>query len=160
MAVVTVFVVAWWRRSHGAHDRVLRVAAGELSVQTRRQARTQERVPERTQSRVQNRMRLDDLADVVLDTKAIERLLDGKNMIPALRGLDSRVAPATDVSCIMLVAEDGTESPIAEAYLAHMDATEWIAKIRLFLRRQGWVPEDERDPPESDAEPLSVPPPP
>jgi hypothetical protein len=29
--------------------------------------------------------------------------------------------------------------------LPHFEATDWLGRIRVFLRKHGWVPEDERE---------------
>jgi hypothetical protein len=33
---------------------------------------------------------------------------------------------------------------LTDEYFAHMDSTEWLGKIRVFLRKNGWIPADER----------------
>jgi hypothetical protein len=126
-------VAIWWHRARRGYDCVFRVEEGELSVRSR------------GKGGANARMRLDELANVVLDTKAINRLQDGGSMIPGMRFVDGRVAPEVDVSRIMLVEVDGTSTALLERHIAHMDATEWVGKIRVFLRKQGWVPEDERE---------------
>ena len=91
------------------------------------------------------RFRLDDLVDVALDTKTVRPVQEGASAIPAMRFIATRVGPDVDKSRIVLVGRDGPSVPLSDEYVAHMDATEWLGKIRVFLRRQRWVPEDERD---------------
>jgi len=43
---------------------------------------------------------------------------------------------------------------LTEAYVSQMDATEWFGKIRVFLRKNGWTPRDERES-EREGEPAS-----
>jgi hypothetical protein len=90
-----------------------------------------------------DRFTLEGLANVTLDVKTIERAMDGGSAIPALR-MNAGTAPPVDTARIVFVGADGREVLLSEKYVAHMDATEWLGKIRLFLRRHGWVPEDER----------------
>jgi hypothetical protein len=92
-----------------------------------------------------DRVRLDDLVDIVLDIKTIERVMEGSSPIPAVRFIDSNVAPKVDTARIVLVRASGQEVPLTTDYLPHMHATEWLGKIRSFLRKHGWVPEDERE---------------
>ncbi len=130
MAAVGLGVGAWWRRSQKGDEFVLRVRDGRLSV--------------RRGARDVLALRLKDLADVVLDTKAIRKVEEGSSMLGALRGLDLRLGPELDVSRVVLVAADGAELALGEKYLSHSDAMEWLGKIRLFLRKLDWLPEDER----------------
>ncbi len=140
-AVVTAaMLVFWWRGAHGAQDCVLRVERGELLVRSRKS------------TKVRALLRLDDLVDVVLESKQVRRLQDGANPIPALRFVESQVAPEVDISRVVLIASDGTSIALSEMYLANMDATEWLWRVRVFLRRHGWLPDDERD----EAMPLAA----
>lgn len=123
--------VWWWRpRATGI---LLHIERGELTVDPR--ART---------GRC-SRVRLDDLTDVVLETRTIQPLLDGGSAIPALRFSESRVGGEVDKSRIALERGDDERILLGDTYLAHLDALEWFGKIRVFLRKHGWVPEDERD---------------
>jgi hypothetical protein len=89
-----------------------------------------------------DRFGFDDLLNVTLDVKTIQPLIDGPSAIPALR-MASTVAPAVDTARIVFVGETGNEVRLTEEYLPHMVATEWLGKVRVFLRKNGWVPEDE-----------------
>ena len=125
------FVVWMWRRRGQAGRIVMSVESGDLIVQAGRRSLA--------------RMRLEDLEDVALDTKAIRPVQEGGSAIPAVRFIDSKVGPEIDVSRIVLVG-GGSSVRLHEAHVAHMTATEWLGKIRVFLRKNGWVPLDEMDP--------------
>lgn len=88
-------------------------------------------------------MDLDDLLDVYLDTKAIQRVQDGPSMIPAVAFLHQTVGGQQDTARIALECERETYF-LTEERLSHLDSNEWFSKIRRFLRKHGWVPEDER----------------
>jgi hypothetical protein len=90
-------------------------------------------------------MRLDELANVELDTKTIRQVEQGGSAIPAMRFADSRVGPELDRARILLVCDDETRIPLSEIYGVHMQTSESFGKMRVFLRKHGWVPEDERD---------------
>jgi hypothetical protein len=98
------------------------------------------------------RFPLSELANVTLELKTIQRVVDGPSAIPAVRFIHSTVAPELHIARIVLVATGGREVRLTEEYLPHFDATDWLGKIRVFLRKQGWVPEDERDLPEGQDE--------
>jgi hypothetical protein len=95
-------------------------------------------------------IKLRDLADVRLDVKTIERVQEGNSMIPAVRFTNTTVGPAVDQARIVLVGRKTKSSPdrvrvhLTDEYFAHMDSTEWLGKIRVFLRKHGWLPVDER----------------
>lgn len=89
---------------------------------------------------------LDHLEDVSLDTKTIQRVQENLSSgMPELRFIDSRVGPAIDNSRIELVTTNQVLK-LTEHHTSSTDATEWFAKIRQFLRKQGWRPLEERDP--------------
>jgi hypothetical protein len=125
------FVVWMWRRRGQAGRIVMAVESGDLIVQAGR--------------RPLARMRLEDLEDVALDLKAIRPVQEGSSAIPAVRFLESKVGPEIDVARIVLVG-GGSSVRLHESHVAHMTATEWLGKIRVFLRKNGWVPLDETDP--------------
>jgi hypothetical protein len=88
-------------------------------------------------------IRLADLYDVSLDSKTVERVQESVGGIPELRFINSTVAPAVDESRIELETRDGSIF-LTEHRVSHLDASDWSNKIRRFLRKNGWVPEDER----------------
>lgn len=110
---------------------VLRVDRGGLEL----------RLPK---SRAPAHVALSSLVDVGLDTKHIQRMLEGGSPVPAVRFSESRAGPETEVARIRLSFDDGTSIALTDTYVAHMVATEWMGKIRVFLRRHGWIPHDER----------------
>jgi hypothetical protein len=86
---------------------------------------------------------LDDLLEVYLDTKTIQRLREAPSPIPATRFLNQTVGGEQDESRIALELETETLY-LTEQRVSHLDANEWFSKIRRFLRKHGWIPEDER----------------
>lgn len=128
-------LVVWLRRrTKKRFGVVLRVEEGKLSVLSR------------DGRRALGTLRLREVDDVGLEIKKIQRVQEGDSPIPAVRFIDTRIAPEVDTARIVVVGRDGEERIVlTEQYLAHMDATEWLGKIRVFLRKHGWVPEDERD---------------
>jgi hypothetical protein len=86
---------------------------------------------------------LDDLLDVYLDTKTIQRLREAPSPVPATRFLNQTVGGEQDVARIALELQTETLF-LTEERVSHLDANEWFSKIRRFLRQHGWVPEDER----------------
>jgi hypothetical protein len=133
MIATAAGLVWWWRRAPNTQGAVLEVTSGELHVFGRSSKR------ERTC------FRLSELEDVALDIKTIRRVEDGSSAIPAIHVIESRVAPDVDTARIVLIGEGGRRCTLTDAYLAHMDATEWVGKIRVFLRKHGWTPESERE---------------
>jgi hypothetical protein len=91
------------------------------------------------------RMPLLDLRDVALDTEAIERVIDGPSAIPAMRFADARVAPPIDVARIVLSFRDGSLVPLSAERLSHLETADVYGKMRVFLRKNGWRPDDERE---------------
>jgi hypothetical protein len=129
----TAFAVWYRRRARHREGAVLRVEEGKLLVSSRGQ-----RLPKAV-------FALRDLSDVVLDVKTIRRVQEGDSPIPAVRFTHTTVGPEIDTARIVLVGKKKSERvELSEAYLAHMDATEWLGKIRVFLRKHGWIPKDER----------------
>jgi hypothetical protein len=133
----TAFSIWWWKRAPQLAEKRLCVRDGRLFVFRRHLEEA--------------RFDLDELTDVVLDSKTVQKIQEGGSAIPAMRFIDSQVAPDQDVSRIVLVGKK-RRHPLADDYVANMEATEWLGKIRVFLRKHGWVPKDERaDAPESAA---------
>jgi hypothetical protein len=133
-----VYSVWSWRTRKKRGGAVLRIERNVLSVEIR------------ADRELHDRIRLGDLADVVLDTKTIERVQDGTSAIPGMRLIDSKVGPKVDTCRIVLVGTGGREVLLTKEYLPHMHATEWLGKIRTFLRKHGWEPESEREPKSRD----------
>lgn len=87
---------------------------------------------------------LEQLLDVYLDTKTIQRVQENPGPIPDLRFINATVGGEIDTARIALELQTETHFLTVE-HVSHTDANEWFSKIRRFLRRQGWVPEDERE---------------
>jgi hypothetical protein len=131
IALTAAFMIWSFKRPSDA-GLLLRIDGGELVVSARASAMTT------------TRMRLDDLADVVLETKTIQPLMDGTSAIPAMRFIEGRVGGDVDTARIALVGCEGDSVLLGATYLAHMEALEWFGKIRVFLRQHGWVPASEQ----------------
>lgn len=138
---VTVGAMAYgYRRrkqSVGSRRAVLRVEQGQLKVYLR------------SSGAPASVLELRDLADVRLDVKTIQRVEEGDSMVAAVRFTSTRVGPAIDHARIVLVGRKTKnagrlELRLTDEYFAHMDSTEWLGKIRVFLRKHGWLPTDER----------------
>jgi hypothetical protein len=127
--VVSVFgMYMWWRRRTGGEVFYLDVDQGKLTV---------------TSASVNETLGLLKLLAVELETKTIQRVQEGDSMIVGMRFIDSKVGAAVDTCRIVLRTESKTVR-MGEKYIAHMDAVEQVGKIRVFLRKHGWLPEDER----------------
>lgn len=158
-AALAVFVTPW----AGLVGMIgMAIAVGDFAFGRRRGARISLRVAagrvrvERVTETV-GEFSLEELEDVTLDVREIQRVEEGASAIPAMRVLDARVSEPVDRARIVLVARGRPPLVLSDDYLAHMEATEGMGKIRVFLRKQGWVPLDERDGPDSAA-PASDPP--
>jgi hypothetical protein len=92
---------------------------------------------------VPRRVELRYLHEVHLDTKTIQRLRESPSPVPQLRFLNQSVGGEQDVSRIALEFANDTVF-LTEERVSHLEANEWFAKIRRFLRRNGWTPIDER----------------
>jgi hypothetical protein len=113
--------VAWRRRPTGV---VLRVSGGTLHLKRlHRDAKESTWGP------------LADLADVTLESKVEP---DGPNV-----GHETSSGPRR-LARIVLVAIDAGTHPIAAEYRPHLEATEWLGRVRSFLRQSDWIPLDER----------------
>ncbi len=124
-----IILIYLWKRKK-TPDTVLRVESGAVQVLRR--------------GRMKARFSLTELTNVRLDIKTIQRVQEGGSAIPAMRFIDSKVGPDLDTARIVLITEDKTELALTDDFLSHMDSSEWLGKIRVFLRKHGWVPADER----------------
>jgi hypothetical protein len=86
---------------------------------------------------------LGQLLDVYLDTKTIQRVQENTGTLPQLRFLNATVSGEMDTARIALELEKETFF-LTEQRVSHTDANEWFSKIRRFLRKHGWLPDDER----------------
>lgn len=85
---------------------------------------------------------LDALREVVVDSKGIQRVTFHQEVGAALP--DTRVGGQVDIARIALVCEDGQRLVLTETYAAYSECMEHFGKVRVFLRKHGWLPEDER----------------
>lgn len=130
---VVAFVALYTREKRRRRSRtLLRVNGGDVSFITQGAA-SEERS-----------FRLGEVVDVVLDTKTEGTIHLAASPIPALQFANARPGPTVDKARVMLVLEDGAPVAVTPTLLAYMDATEQMGKVRVFLRKHGWVPEDER----------------
>ncbi|HEY8077099.1 MAG TPA: hypothetical protein VIF62_23395 [Labilithrix sp.] len=90
------------------------------------------------------------LDDVRLDTKTFRRG-SGVGAASDLEFHGKRDAMEASLARIVLVDHHERETALGEEWLAHVDAIEWLGKIRKFLRAHGWVPADERQEDSGDA---------
>jgi hypothetical protein len=136
-AAASCAAVVWWRRRTGG-GLVLHVEDGVLHIHERRT-----HAPRAT-------LRLIDLVDVALDTKSEHLIQEGPSAIPAIAFAESRIGPTIDKARIVLrVAREGMAAaertfPLSNERGPHHEASEQLGRIRVFLRKNGWVPGDER----------------
>jgi hypothetical protein len=131
--VGTVVALLWWWKRPPVPAAILSIEEGDLVVR-----RSGDR------ARASIRWPLRDVRDVVLETKSIQPIGDGGSPIPGVRTLDPSIGPEIETARIVLVGPQ-RRVRLTEEYFAHMDSSEWLGKIRVMLRKHGWVPEDERD---------------
>lgn len=127
------FAFAWRRRriakARGTEGATLEVRDGILRIERRH---TDEAA----------RFRLEDVAAVELELKKVEQLQEA-GPIPGLRLANATVAPEVDRARIVVVSKNGPRVALTQDYFANVETVEWLGKIRVFLRKHGWVPADE-----------------
>lgn len=130
----SIVASAWrWYRAPDVGGLKLRVTDGWLFVSPRRGRKPLFSLP------------LSELDDVMLDTKTIAKVSGLRSPASGLAFVDYKVSPRTEVARIALVPSG--EAPaffLTEDRAPYQDSVEWIARIRTFLRKHGWVPVDER----------------
>jgi hypothetical protein len=129
-AVGVFLMILWWRRRTVGEAFLLQVDDGCLHV--------------RSGARAIASLPLHELDAVNLDTKTIQRVEEGSSAIPAMRFADARVGLEVD-TCRLVLCATNTRVVLGEKYIAHMDAIESLGKIRVFLRKNGWLPKSERE---------------
>lgn len=87
---------------------------------------------------------LEDVLDVTLDTRTIERIIDHPELAPVPMISHSTVAPPVEESRIDIVTKSRVV-PLTNERFSHSDSLEWRGKIRQFLRKHGWEAEHERE---------------
>lgn len=97
-------------------------------------------------------VRLDDLDDVVMETKSVERVMEvGSNAINiGTGGIAPNIGPPSETKRIVLEPAKGSPYSLTNEFFGHNETNEWFAKVRLFLRNVGWTPLAERE--EADEE--------
>jgi hypothetical protein len=86
---------------------------------------------------------LQDLLDVELDTRSIEKL---QGQVRPDGVIAAGLPLALDVARLVLVVSHRDAGiPLSEAYASYGQSLDWMGKVRHFLRRHGWVPQDERE---------------
>ena len=94
---------------------------------------------------------LSDVLDVRLDSKVVHQSV-GQRADGINAAIASGPTMASDASRVELVLSDRTLI-LCEEHTSHGLALESLRAIRLFLRRNGWIPEDERAAEEPEPEP-------
>jgi hypothetical protein len=147
--VVAGLATAWWWRIEPYQEGAVLRREGDAIVLLSRDGK-QEKA----------RFRPNELAYVELDTKEIQHVQEGNGPVPGLRFIQSTVGPEIENARIVLIVR-GQMIALTEEYLAYTETIDWFSKIRLFLRKQGWVvPIDEASPAADDARREDVTPPP
>lgn len=137
-AAGSLAAILWQRRRRGGGV-VLHVEDGLLEVRERRGGE------------VRSRVRLADLIDVALDTKSERLMHEGGSAIPAIAFAESRAGDTIERARVVLVRRASPAPfPLSEERGSHSEATEELGKIRVFLRRHGWVPASEREGEDAD----------
>lgn len=87
---------------------------------------------------------LSDALNASMETRTIHRVQENVSSgIPELRFADSRVAPGVDTARVLITTKAGTLA-LSDYFTAGFDASEWLSRIRKFLRQNGWTPTEER----------------
>lgn len=128
----TAFGIWWWKRRPTGEHRLLRVDGGALEVWTAGGKKRLEHVL------------VASVSNVELEIKEIKRVQEGDSAIPAVRFINSTVAPPVDLARVILALENGRVIRLGEEYYSHSEATEWVGKMRVLLRKNGWLPKSER----------------
>jgi hypothetical protein len=123
-----------WKRRHGAasgtgEGAILEVKEGVLRVHLKH-------------ANDVGRFQLKQIHAVELELRKVERLQEA-GAIPGLRLQNATVAGAIDNGRIVIVSKT-KRFTLTKSYFSNTDSTEWLGRIRVFLRKHGWVPLDER----------------
>jgi hypothetical protein len=92
------------------------------------------------------------LDDVTLEKREIKKHREGTPILPELMMVNASVDAATEIVRITLVGDD-TSFTLTEEWQPYSAGLEGMGKVRVFLRKHGWVPPSERwgELPEGDA---------
>ena len=121
----------WWRPQ--PERAILRLEGDRVHV----------RLPGQERSKVD--LLLSELDDVVLDTKTVQRAIEGDSAIPVMRVIDAKPGFEIDEARIALVFANGRQQLLSEGYFPYTETTEMFGKLRVFFRKHGWKPIDERE---------------
>jgi hypothetical protein len=87
---------------------------------------------------------LHDVLDVELDTRTVEKL---RTMVRPDGVMGSGASVSLDVARVVLVVKGAARAlALSESYGSYSQAVDFMGKLRHFLRKGGWVPDDERGP--------------
>jgi hypothetical protein len=123
-------VVRWRRAGVETSGLLLRVEDGHLLLFSNRSG-----------TGLPLRLSLAALETVRLETKTIEKM---QREVRADGLLGFGATMTVDNSRIVFVLSRKSPVYLTDEYVSHTDCLEWLGKIRLFLRGNGWVPADER----------------
>jgi hypothetical protein len=88
---------------------------------------------------------LEELEEVVLDTKTIQKFHeDTSGGFFDARAIHVRMEAPIDNARIELVTVREV-IPLTDHHTSSIDATDWLVRIRRFLRAHGWQPRGERE---------------
>ena len=126
--VVGALVFAYWRWSEKPLPVVLAVRRGRLHV---------------TSGRRQFDIALTDLESVSIDRREIQRIQDGSALVPATMAINTTVGPVGEIVRVSLHGANETFL-LTEEYQPYSAGLEGMGKVRVFLRKHGWAPTEER----------------
>lgn len=90
------------------------------------------------------RVELAELANVSLETTEVERVLENDSPVAAVRLSGGSIA-AVEHGRVVLEPREGRSIRLGDEFHAKFDVIESLGEIRRFLRKNGWVPLDERE---------------
>jgi hypothetical protein len=145
--LVAIAGVVYWSKRHPKDVVVLKVSGGELRVHAMGSAHEAFSV------------KLDDLDDIVLETKEVQRVMDiGANVVNIGMGpIAPSVASPSETKRIVLEPAKGSPHELTKEFFGHAETTEWFGKVRKFLRDMGWTPLSEREEQDDEDEDEDVP---
>ncbi|CAN5664413.1 hypothetical protein BH09MYX1_BH09MYX1_57390 [soil metagenome] len=83
------------------------------------------------------------LRNVSLDKKEVRKLRDGSPILPELMMVNSTVDATTEIVRVVLEG-NGTSFRLTDEYQPYSAGLEGMGKVRVFLRKHGWVPPEEQ----------------
>jgi hypothetical protein len=123
VAVVVAAIVLYLRRPPQKGRFVLRVVhEKQLEIRREKESSPLSTIP------------LDEILSINLDTQTKAGGRGGSSQVERARLALERRSPADPIY-------------VPEDHVTPLEAQEWLAKVRTFLRKNDWLPEDEREPP-------------